>query len=231
MLESKEKVTKIILGIDVGQQQDYTAITGIEIKQRYSPILTPANTLNTQYGNYKADGEPFHLIRMLERYPLKTSYPEQVKRVIKLYHDIESYQGIKPIVVVDATGCGRPIYDLFVDANLKPKGVLIHGGATVTRDKQMYHIPKRDLVACLQVLLQNQRLKISSHLPERKTLYNELLNFKVKIDDKTGHDSYSAWREKDHDDLVLSTACGCWFGEKLLGNKVRSINKSALGIR
>lgn len=29
----------------------------------------------------------------------------------------------------------------------------------------------------------------------------------------TGHDSYEAWRDGDHDDLVLSLAMACWFAE------------------
>jgi hypothetical protein len=39
------------------------------------------------------------------------------------------------------------------------------------------------------------------------------LNFKVKIDPRSAHDSYSAWREEDHDDLVLSVALAAWWGE------------------
>jgi hypothetical protein len=41
----------------------------------------------------------------------------------------------------------------------------------------------------------------------------ELLNFKVKIDPKTAHDSYSVWRENPHDDLVFAVALAYWLGE------------------
>ncbi|MDD1753960.1 MAG: hypothetical protein LUQ38_12840 [Methanotrichaceae archaeon] len=44
-------------------------------------------------------------------------------------------------------------------------------------------------------------------------MQGELLNFKVKIDPQTAHDSYSAWRESEHDDLVLSVALACWYAE------------------
>ena len=44
-------------------------------------------------------------------------------------------------------------------------------------------------------------------------LSQEMLNFRVKIDPMTAHDSYSAWREEDHDDLVLSVALAAWWGE------------------
>ena len=33
-----------------------------------------------------------------------------------------------------------------------------------------------------------------------------------------GNDTYEAWRESDHDDLVLAAAIACWYGEKKLGS-------------
>jgi hypothetical protein len=39
------------------------------------------------------------------------------------------------------------------------------------------------------------------------------VNFKVKVNLATGHDSYEAWRESVHDDLVLAVALACWHGE------------------
>ena len=83
--------------------------------------------------------------------------------------------------------------------------------AAVSRESGGYRVPKRDLVSAAQVLLQSGRLKIASGLPEAETLKRELLNFRVKIDPKTAHDSYDHWRENEHDDLVLATALACWF--------------------
>jgi hypothetical protein len=40
----------------------------------------------------------------------------------------------------------------------------------------------------------------------------------VKINISTAHDSYEAWWEGDHDELVLSVALPCWAGERFLGN-------------
>jgi hypothetical protein len=76
-------------------------------------------------------------------------------------------------------------------------------------------VPKRDLVAAVQVLLQNGRLKIAEGLELAPTLRKELLGFRVKVDPKTAHDSYEHWREGDHDDLVLATALACWYREHI----------------
>jgi hypothetical protein len=68
-------------------------------------------------------------------------------------------------------------------------------------------------VGVLQVVMQTGRLKIPSKLKLAQLFQAELLNFRVKIDPQTAHDSYSAWREQEHDDLVLSVALACWCGE------------------
>ncbi len=176
-----------ILGLDLGQARDYTALAIIE----------------------KPEGAIYH-VRRLER-TRGTPYPDVVSRVKEI---LEKLPGAA--LVVDATGVGAPVVDAFRQAGLKPIAIYIHGGDRVTRDGDTYRVSKRDLVGVLQVLLQNQRLKIARG-PLSDTLANEMLNFKVKIDPATAHDSYSAWREAEHDDLVLATALGCWFGDMFSG--------------
>jgi hypothetical protein len=117
------------------------------------------------------------------------------------------------ILLVDKTGVGAAVLDAFTQARIGATAITIHGGSSVTRDPKRpgYRVPKRDLVGAAQVLLQNGRLKVASALPEAETLKRELLNFRIKVDPKTAHDSYEHWREGDHDDLVLAVAMACWF--------------------
>lgn len=117
--------------------------------------------------------------------------------------------------MVDATGVGRPVTDLLRRERL-PGGlveVTITGGDAATREGDAWRVPKRDLVSTVQVLLQGERLKIASALPDAATLTRELLAFQVKIGPETAHDSYGAWRENAHDDLVLAAALAVWYGE------------------
>jgi hypothetical protein len=46
-------------------------------------------------------------------------------------------------------------------------------------------------------------------------LVKELMNFRVKI---TAHanDTYDAWREETHDDLVLALAMACWYRGQMM---------------
>lgn len=181
-----------LVGLDLGQARDYTALIILE----RLPDLNPAT---------------YHL-RHLERFPLGLSYPDQIQRVTAL---LENPLLKDRAFILDATGVGRPVVDTVKAAGLRPIAITITGGEAVNRENwDTYRVPKRDLVATLQVLLQNQRLKIADALPQKDLLLKELLNFKAKIT-LAGHETFEgdAWREGAHDDLVLATALACWYGE------------------
>ena len=108
---------------------------------------------------------------------------------------------------------GAPVIDLFQQEGLEPVGVLIHGGDKASHEGESWRVPKRDLVGVLQVLLQTGRLKVAGKLKLGPVLSQEMQSFRALIDPMTAHDSYSAWREEDHDDLVLSVALAAWWGE------------------
>ena len=80
-----------------------------------------------------------------------------------------------------------------------------------------WRVGKRDLVGATQVVLQNGRLKIAGGLVLAATLKKELLNFRIKVDQRSAYDSYEHWQEDDHDDLVLAAAMACWFRERYNG--------------
>ena len=73
-------------------------------------------------------------------------------------------------------------------------------------------MPKRDLVAVLQVLLQTERLKVAEALQLSQVLVQELLNFRVTIDPRTAHDSYSAWREAGQRRSTVMRPWRSWLG-------------------
>ena len=96
----------------------------------------------------------------------------------------------------------------------RPIAVAITGGDTVNRDAAGWRVPKRDLVAALQVAMQRGHLKIARNLRHADTLVHELANFRMTIDPRTAHDSYASWRERDHDDLLLASALAVWWAER-----------------
>jgi hypothetical protein len=199
-----------IVGCDLGQANDYTALsilekhrdTTTEIQQKGFEPPTSVTTVRNL----------FHL-RHLQRLKLGTSYPDVCHVVGTM---LKALPGAKlaPALVIDKTGVGAPVFDLMQKAGLKPIGVTITGGFDENRVlSNDWRIPKRNLVSTLAVLLQSGRLKVAPDLAEGETFVSELSNFKVKIS-AAGHDSYNAWRESIHDDLVLSVALAAWFGER-----------------
>lgn len=226
----------MLIGVDLGQQRDYTAISVAERAE----VPTGREVREERYNT--TDDRYFHVlvpevaaeyrVRHLERPPLGTPYTQVAERVVELVKKI----GGEPTLVVDATGVGRPVTDMLWKAlqtelrgtatKVTPCNVTITGGDSVTRSPGQgpsareaggWRVPKRDLVSAALVLMQNGRLKIAESLELREALVRELLAFRVKINIATAHDSYEAWREGDHDDLVLSVALACWAGERFFG--------------
>jgi hypothetical protein len=191
-------------GLDLGQAKDYSALAIAE---------TEGQTKDRVY-----------LIRHLQRWALQTSYPT-------ICADTTSMLKREPLIsarlIADATGVGRPVVDLLKQgfSSRRLHAVSITGGNTENKEEQpdgstYWNVPKRILVSTIQVLLQTQRLKIAPELAEAPTLARELQNFQVKITD-SAQDTYGAWREGAHDDLVLAVALACWAAKHPDFNHVR----------
>jgi hypothetical protein len=186
------------VGLDLGQSQDFSALCVIE--------RTGDDRANYQFA-----------CSYLQRWKLRTPYPVIVSDTVRLMNTPELQTGRRrPTLAVDATGVGAPVIDLFKreqhGSHLQP--IQIVGGANVSRENGVTRVPKRNLVSTVQVYLQGKRLKISSHLDLADTLTRELQNFHVKITD-AGNDTYGAWREGTHDDLVLAVAMALWTGTEV----------------
>jgi hypothetical protein len=224
--------------LDLGQLNDFTALAVAERVMQVPPRPAalpwqPGHPLH-DLAHRIVDQPPLaplipkasYQLRHLQRFPLKTSYPTVVEHVKALVQrpELQAPEQQEDLALaVDHTGVGVAVFDMLQEAELPCPlyGVTIHGGDTVTRDGMHYRVPKRDLITLTQVLLQNERLKIAQGLPESSTLVKELLNYRVKIDPTTAHDSYNA-REGAHDDLVLAVALACWLGEETGGAEPRA---------
>jgi hypothetical protein len=151
--------------------------------------------------------------RTLHRWPLRTAYPDIVEDVRVACTRLD-----RPILVVDGTGVGRAVVDLFRLAGLQVsvfQPISITAGDTVTREEGYLKVPKKDLVGAVEVVMGSDRLKIAKALKLARVLEGELRNFKMKVNLQTGKESFEAWRNKDTDDLTLAMALAVWFGERM----------------
>jgi hypothetical protein len=196
---SDRDAVDFVLGLDLGQQADYTALAVLERRKLADP-RRPDVQLPCQYA-----------LRHLKRWQLKTSYTAIVAEVVAL---VKTPPLSWPMLAIDQTGVGAAVVDMFrqaaPEAQLRP--VLITTGHEVRIGNDgAYHLPKKELVSVLQVLLQSRRLKVAN-VPERELLVKELQNFRVKVT-VAANETFEAWRERDHDDLVLAVAMAAWLAE------------------
>lgn len=200
------EVSTFRAGLDLGQVSDSSALIIVEERP---DTRSPREQIAEPW-------EPRYDVRHVQRWKLGTSYPTIVNEVVAMMMG-PPLRGECPLVV-DATGVGRPVVDMFHnhqrwDFPLTP--VVITGGQAVTADQGYIHVPKRDLVSAAQVLLQSRRLRFpdASKVPEVAVLVKELGTFQTKIT-TAANDIYGAWRVGSHDDLVLALALALWYAER-----------------
>lgn len=200
------------IGVDLGQTHQYSALAVLERRI-------------AAYGHTIADFRPPYALRHLERFPPGTPYPQIAGSVRAL---LQTPEVTGAMLMLDVTGVGKAVKELFHDELINrvwctfvPLAVV---GSTPSAVGGGSHsgipVPKLELVGTMQVLLQTKRLKIAESLPEAPVLLRELESFRAAPPVLRG-DSVEAWRERDHDDLVLAVAVAAWVGEQNLPDQVR----------
>ena len=109
-------------------------------------------------------------------------------------------------MLVDYTGVGRPVFDMFAGRRQlrMAQGVVITGGCEVSGNRAGWSVPKGELVSKLQALLHSGDFRIAASLPDAAVLAGELQDFRVRFTE-AGKAKLNA-REGTHDDFVLALA-------------------------
>jgi len=216
-----------ILSADIGQAVDPTAIAVIELRTRAAvrrEVVCSAEDVKfgrpvtidsfDAHAEEAFDGkQPASInVRHLERLPLRTPYPDAVAHIAGMLRR-PPLNMPRAKLLLDMTGVGRPIVDLFRRAGLGPLGVMITAGDQETRvNDGEWRVAKSLLVSGLQAALHTGELRISKGLTEARTLAMELQNFRSTLSD-SGNQRFGA-REGQHDDLVLAVAIGTWWARQ-----------------
>ena len=215
-------MASFIIGLSIGTSQTTTALCVLERREKATgkteldgnKTVARSFYADTIREYYRPVTQTHYAVRHLERLGAGTPYPEQVSHTHELVTRLEK-RNAHVSLIIDQTGVGRPVTDLFKATKLKPSAATVTGGDTPSREGNEHRIPKRDLVSTAQVLLQAKRLTIASSLALAPALTSELLAFKANI--TLSRENSAAppepWRERTHDDLVLAVALACWYGE------------------
>ena len=214
MNDSDGRTASFFIGLDLGKRQDYTALTVLAEREERGPVTRTfedrAQTRTVQRWTYSE-----HWLQHLQRWPLGTKYKQIAADVAELTRR-SVFRSADTTLVVDRGGVGESVYEQIAErvrgGAVDLVGVTITGGKNVTADgPSHYRVPKRDLVAALQVAVQNAEVKAASELELWETLRGEMESFTAEIT-KTGHDTYEA-RQGEHDDLVLALAMPVWLSD------------------
>ena len=195
---------RYVVGCDLGQSQDPTAISVLHKKTLPLETWTHDDKLCV----HRQDAKETLEVRHLERLALGQSYPEQVAHVANLL-------ARAPLVgdatlVIDETGVGRAVGDIFENVGMKPIRISITAGSEATvAGTRRHHVAKSILISTLDAALHTGELKFAAKLAEAAAMKEELLDFRRSVS-AAGRFSFEA-RVGKHDDLVLSVAIALWW--------------------
>jgi hypothetical protein len=199
MSRARKGRIRYFAGLDIGQLSDFTALAIMERVYKYEDHLD----IETQVE---------HRLVHLMRFELGTPYPEIVDWLGEFFSR-EPLAG-RTRLAVDATGIGLAVFQDLKKARLpvrEIKPVLITAGQQANKEGGIWRVPKRDLIHPLRVRFEEKSIKIPRGLTYLEALTEELSGYEMKVNQRTGYDSYSNDpRETPHDDLVLATALAYW---------------------
>ncbi|MDI9605516.1 MAG: hypothetical protein QM305_09410 [Bacteroidota bacterium] len=224
---SEWRHTSTFLCADLGKLQDYTAISIINGIERFEVLHDPRNPFIPSLRARKT-GEVRFEVPYLHRLPIGTDYVAQVRFVQRLYVELGRKCKPRPVLVIDATGVGQPVADMFREKGLQPIEIWFTGGNRPTARAFGWNVPKSDTISALQRAIGRGELMIAARIPEAATLIEEATRMEA-IQNPSGHIRYSH-REGEHDDMVLSVGIGLWYAYWSRKNRIQSIPAGALGL-
>jgi len=204
--------TTWVVGCDLGQSNDPTAVCVLEWRKG---VLS----LNSEWERHtRLDLLPEKpaerlVVRHLERLPLGLAYPDVVQEV-KTILARPPLDAATTTLLIDETGVGRAVGDIFVQAGMRPQRVTITAGSeeTAAHGFNRWSVAKQILISRLDAALHTGLLRIVKELREAGPLAEELKNFQRSVS-AAGRATYAA-RVGKHDDLVLATALAVWWATR-----------------
>jgi hypothetical protein len=204
-----------VLGLDLGQRRDPTALTVVEA------VAEPTGRA-VHVGHVAGWGacdrcyperEDIFYVRDIGRLPLGTKYPVVGQRVAEVVFELNR-RGLKPYLLADATGVGVAGLDIvraaLVDADVLVSAVTFTGGDKLRGNLGSPEIsmPKAVLVSRLQALLQTGRVRMPDN-SRTHALAEELARYEVRISESANLQAGAFGAA--HDDLATALGLATLF--------------------
>jgi len=188
---------RYILSLDPAQLRDWSALSAIQMqwnldKKRHEYALVALNRKQQLPYDQIVDWVISTLQKPIFR-EQTTDYPE---------------------LVLDATGVGVAINDMFRQRGIRPRAVMITSGNVKTKVGSIYHVGKAKLIGSFLSAYDSGKVQVNPNHPMWPQLEKEMLAFRAEMSSQ-GHAKFEAG-QGEHDDLLFSLAMGVWYGEDVL---------------
>lgn len=182
---------QFVLGLDPAQIRDWAALSAFEI-------------------TVDENGDGIYKLVNLERRQ-RMSYPDLVSWVIRaLKLPAFNSESTGTMLVLDQSGIGRAVYDIFCQRGVYPIGITVTAGNSVSHDDGL-HVGKALIYGKFLAAFDYGRVQINPDLPIYEELKHELLAFRAEFS-KRGNAIFEA-EEGEHDDLVTALALPVYYME------------------
>ncbi len=192
---------RFLLGLDEAKIRDWSALSAVGLE-------TPSQNQYSLVGASKK-----------QRLPYDQIVDWVIAQMNKPFFNTKVTH--KPKLIMDATGVGAPIRDMFIKAGVSPVGVSITTGSNCSIQDGIYHLGKARLIGTFIAVYDQGRIKVNPNIPVWPLMERELLSFRAQ-QNQSGHIKFEA-AAGENDDLLTSLALAIWYGEEILGQKKTQI--------
>lgn len=214
-------MNEYIVTVDLAKKRDFVAL----FVMKRTPVIVQGS---------KSLRSPTRVVNFLDVVHIdkfqNIPYP-QVSRIIctRMGHTSLSNNAD---LLVDGTGVGAAVVDQMREDGLTPLSIITTGGGKVTEvhdqfgstfgspgDSRLhpvmsvkeYHVPKPDLIAAGQRILQQERVRVAPGVPWEAEFKAQMIGFKGQLNEGARILKAEAEFERVHDDLVSCLLMGAWW--------------------
>lgn len=212
-------MSQYTVSVDIAKRRDFFAIQ----VYRDTPELIKGDV------NANAPDRIFHYQDLVYQFKAQDMrYQDFATHLVRLLSD-KKLQNNNDLIV-DGTGVGVAVVDIFRDKGLTPIPIVATSGGEAhpvfadagnifgsgeklrgMRTVSEWHIPKTELVQAGQVAMEQHRFRPAPNIRHLDDFRDQLMNFKGKFNEKTQYTKYNAEDDEVHDDFITCFLMAMWW--------------------
>ena len=202
---------------------DVTFIVAQDIAKNVDYTTTVIHQVRPQIVKGSTQGRVFYFQEKVFQDMVRLKYTELAEYTRELMDAVNVTNDCS--LVIDGTGVGGPVFDLYDEAGLDPLKIVFTSGESVSvqsgqRSKSSkfglitgYGVPKADLVGALVVAMEQGRMRRAEGVPFEQQEREQYQNFVGRINEKTKYVKFGNSSDEIHDDVIVADAMAVWYGD------------------